>query len=119
MEEVREGGGRRSWREDGRVVVMEGGGHGGGHRGRRVEVMVGKGYHLGQRSRLQLAQLYEQGGVHHVDVGRGGQLEQLSEDHLNITGSHYHIITALLATTRLLLKVLLRKFLNFSCKEGL
>lgn len=42
-----------------------------------------RGYDLGQRARLQLAELDQQRGVHDVDVGGDGQLEQFSKDHLS------------------------------------
>lgn len=37
---------------------------------------------MGQGAWLQLAELNEQRGVHDVDVGGTGQLEELSKDHL-------------------------------------
>jgi hypothetical protein len=45
-----------------------------------------RGYDLRQRSRLQLAELNEQRGVHDVQVGGTGKLEQLSKDHLREEG---------------------------------
>lgn len=36
-----------------------------------------------QRSRLQFAEFDKQCGVHDIDVRGGGQLKQLSKDHLN------------------------------------
>lgn len=42
-----------------------------------------RGYDLWQRARLQLAEFDQQRGVHDIDVGGDGQLEQFSKDHLN------------------------------------
>lgn len=42
-----------------------------------------QGYDLWQRARLQLAEFDQQRGVHDIDVGGDGQLEQFSKDHLN------------------------------------
>lgn len=42
-----------------------------------------RGYNLRQRAWLQFAEFDQQRGVHDIDVGGDGQLEQLSEDHLN------------------------------------
>lgn len=48
-----------------------------------------RGYDLWQRARLQLAELDQQRGVHDVDVGGAGQLEQFSKDHLSRGKRHF------------------------------